>query len=677
LEPISRRINVLVGSTIYETFNALNFPIGALCGGRGSCGKCVIRILDKKAKISAPNRTEIKLLGEDKIAQGYRLACQTKILGDTRIYLGEGIIAKGSRILTHSDLKSLGIESDFEIEPNVIQKKLTITMPTLSNPRNDFWGLIEAIKCLNCKSLRPNSFNSYINNNFYEISKKLPLIMRNFNVKKSNQNNKNTIIGYFRIDNEESEQELVWSLIDIDNYEKESNIFGLAVDIGTTTIVGYLIDLNSGNVSAISALLNPQVALGEDIISRITYIKKYNAQKRAQELLINSINRIIDDTSKKAHIEPSDIRDIAIVGNTAMHHMFFGFPTQYLAVAPFVPVLKNPISISAHNFNLKCNPNTNIYSPPIIAGYIGTDTIGCIVSSKIYDYEKYTLLLDIGTNGELVIGNKYGLTTGSCAAGSALEGAHIKFGMRASEGAIENIKIDPETLEPSVKIIGNVPPIGICGSGFIDLIAEMLKAKIITRAGRINKRNPSISQNKRIVQKDNNLAYIIYKNEWDQSKLEDQGINYKKEEEHPINEIYITQEDIRQIQLAKAAFLSGANIILQNENKNPTGIEQVVLAGAFGNYIDKKNAAFIGLFPDVKQNNIFQIGNAAGLGAQMFIKNVKFRQLANQITNQVKYYEIASSKLFQKEYAYSLYFPHYNIEQFPTLKEFYKDIPFK
>jgi len=672
IEPMSRRISVNSHSTVYETFTALNFPINAFCGGRGSCGKCIIKIVDENPNINPPNSIEFNILGDKRIKQGYRLACQVRILGDLRIDISESVLHQESKILTDYDLSFLHIDQNYEIKPNIIQYKLKLIEPNLENPKNDFWCIIESIRKLNLDNLEPNSFNYNIDDKLYYIIKKIPFFVHRYNKDGHYIDN---VLGYFQKNPVNYDNKISWTLMDIDEIKDDNNCFGLAIDIGTTTIVGYLIDLKSGNISAISALLNPQVVYGEDIISRITYIKKNNALKELQDSLIKAVNYIIDDSTKKAKINPEDIKDLVIVGNTAEHHIFYGLPTQYLAVTPFSPVIKNSISISAENLNLICHPNALVYSPPIIAGFVGSDTIGCIISSQIYKYEKYTLLIDIGTNGELVLGNKYNLTTGSCAAGSALEGAHIKFGMRAAEGSIEAISIDPLSLEPSIKIIGNVPPIGICGSGFIDLIAEMLKSKILTRSGKINKKNFIISNNKRIALRDGELSYILYKKEWDQEKLKSSGIEFKNDKS--IEEIYITQNDIRQIQLAKGAFLSGAYVLLQSENKKYTDLENIILAGAFGTYINKNNAAFIGLFPNIESNKIYQIGNAAGLGAQMFIKNVGFRNIANDIANKIKYYEIASNKLFQKEYAYSLYFPHYDIERFPSLIENYKEIPLK
>jgi uncharacterized 2Fe-2S/4Fe-4S cluster protein (DUF4445 family) len=659
LEPTSKRMNVLKGSTIYESLFALDFPMSALCGGKGACGKCMIRILNPAAKISEPSEKEKKILTNQKILEGYRLACQTQIFGDLRVFLTDSLISRGIKILIDADFASLGVKNNDKVQPAITSQVCKITSADLINPRNDLSGLFEGIiDSNNNYKFKENPTSFYVNNNLYYITQKLPHIMRKED---------GIVTVYFR----KSLLENKWILYDIDTGNKLDDIYGLAIDIGTTTIVGYLIYLKTGEITAVSAILNPQVAIGEDVISRITYIAKNNAIHKANELVINAINHILQDCCSKANISSLCVKDISIVGNTAMHHIFFGINPEYLSISPYVPVFKAPININAGILGINCNSNVNVYSPPVIAGYVGTDTIGCIISSKIYSYDKYSLLIDIGTNGELVLGNKEGLVTGSCAAGSALEGAHILHGMRASEGAIETVVIERDTFEPLIGVIGNISPIGLCGSGLIDTIAEMLKLKIITRAGKFNIKSEKIIKNRRVVKRQDGFHYIIYKEEWDGNQFQ-MNIDHNN-----IKEITISQKDINELQLAKAAFLCAANLLLEMENKNPESLEQILLAGGFGTYINKKNAAFIGLFPEVEQNQIFQIGNAAGIGAQLFIKEIEQRNKANKIAHQIKYREIASSPTFQKEYTFSLYFPHYNLEKFPVLKQEYDEIPLK
>jgi len=647
------------GLSIYEAILALNFPIGAFCGGKGTCGKCIVHILDTNPKISEPSEKEIKILGNEKIIEGYRLACQTRILGNLRAYLTDILISKSPIIVVESDLESLGINDKRKIQPIIATRLYEVKNADLTNPMNDLSRLEDVIIEKNDDfKIFKNRTLSYLNDSLYNVVKKLPQVIRKQNGK---------ITAFFR----KLSLEEPWLLYDIDAGNVTDKIFGLAVDVGTTTIVGYLIYLRTGEIAAITAMLNPQIMIGEDIISRITYIVKNNAMDKSKGLLINAVNNILEDCCNKANISISEVRDISIVGNTAMHHMFFGVPSEFLAVSPYSPVFKAPINLSAGTLGINCNPNVNVYSPPVVAGYVGTDTIGCIISSKINTYEKYSLLIDIGTNGELILGNNEGLVACSCAAGSALEGVHISHGMRASEGAIESVIIDKETLEPSIEVIGSQIPLGLCGSGLIDIVAEMLKSKIITRAGKFNSKSVKVINHRRVVKKEDGYHYIIYNKEWDNDSSQT-NTNYNN-----LGEITISQKDINQLQLAKGAFLSAANLLLKMENKKQNDLEQVLLAGGFGTYINKENASFIGLFPEVDQESIFQIGNSAGVGAQLFIRDIEQRNLANKIAHKIRYREIASLPLFQTEYTFSLYFPHYDLDKFPIIKQKYNEIPLK
>ncbi len=300
----------------------------------------------------------------------------------------------------------------------------------------------------------------------------------------------------------------------------------------------------------------------------------------------------------------------------------------------------------------------NVFVLPLIAGYVGADTIGVMLSSGIGKEDEITLALDVGTNGELVIGNKEFLATGSCAAGSALEGAHIAHGMRAAAGAIDSVKIDPKTLDVSYTTIKSKPPMGICGSGLIDSVAEMLKAKIISRSGHINK---ELFDQERFIRNENNLEFIL-------------ANDTETSIDRPIT---ISQKDIREIQMAKGAFFSGARLILQYLKRmynSEASISQIFLAGAFGNYINKENAKFIGMIPDIPNEKIFQIGNAAGIGAQHALLNIDLREKAHELLKKTHYVEIAIEANFQKEFAQAMYFPHMNLDLFPSLNE-YKHIP--
>ena len=366
--------------------------------------------------------------------------------------------------------------------------------------------------------------------------------------------------------------------------------------------------------------------------------------------VINDLNGILQKICDRVNITPSRIYESTVVGNSVMHHIFLGIDPINIGISPFIPVIQRGLNIKAKTLNVNISNNGNIYILPIISGFVGADTIGVILSSKIHEEKELTLAIDIGTNGEIIIGNRKFLAVGSCAAGSALEGAHISHGMRAASGAIDSLTISPDTLDISFSTIQHKKPIGICGSGLVDAVAEMLKSNVLTRSGNFNK---SMVNHERFNKKDKSVEFVIV--EKDETAL---GRN-----------ITISQSDIRQIQMAKAAFYSGMRIILKQISKK-LEIQQIFLAGAFGNYINASNAKFIGMIPDINDNNIYQIGNAAGIGAQHCLKNKDLRNEAENLLKKIQYIEIATSKEFQKEFAEAMYFPHLNLDLFPTLNEF-------
>ncbi len=626
-EPISRRVYYIPKKTIYDLLAEINVQIRSLCGGVGTCGKCKIIVQKGIEYLSQSTENEKNFLTREKFEKGWRLSCQTfvneKFINSLervvppqfRIFLPEELLLEDFKILTS------GINKGVEFNPAIKKIYVEIEKPSLEEPIPDLERIKRSIKT-------PIYFN-------FELLNVIPNILRDSDhrITLTFWNN-NKIIA-----------------CEAGNTIKEN--FGIAFDIGTTTIVGYLINLNNGKIYSIASKLNPQTAYGEDVITRITYIKdNKDGLEKLNSLVVEALNDIILKNCERAKIEPSQIYEATIVGNSVMHHIFLGLNPVNIGLSPYIPILQQGLNINSKKLNLNISRQGNIYTLPIIAGFVGADTMGVILSSQIDKEKKLTLIIDIGTNGEIILGNKKMLATGSCAAGSALEGAHIKDGMRAAAGAVDSIKIDPKDFNVSYTTIKNKKPIGICGSGLIDTVAEMLKSKLITRNGTFNK---EFVNHERIIKGDNNTEFII-------ASKDDNNLN---------KDIKISQKDIREIQMAKAAFYSGTKVILKYLNVK-SEIKQVFLAGAFGNYINKENAKFIGMIPDIPSDYIFQIGNAAGIGAQNCLLNKELRKKAETLLKKIKYIEIATKQEFQKEYAEAMYFPHMNLEYFPSLKEYSK-----
>lgn len=622
---------------IYDLLLKLNLPIRSICGGLGTCGKCKVLIQKGSEYLNQVTNAEKKFLSNEDLESGYRLACQTKI-NDKYIDMLQELKPPHFRIFLPSELLfedfnilTFGIRKKTILNPAIKKFFLDIKKPTLDEPIPDFERVIAELIAKD-NTIKENQIEIDFN-----LINKLPNILR--------ENNHKITLTLWN-DNE---------IIECEPSDTTENNYGIAFDIGTTTIVGYLVNLDNGKVYSLASKLNSQTAYGEDVITRLSFIK--NDQKGLQKLnlaVLNDLNNIISKVCEKSKIKSSQIYEATIVGNSVMHHIFLNLDPINIGLSPYIPVIQKGMNVKARTLNLKISKNGYVYTVPIIAGFVGADTVGVILSSNINSQKDLTLAIDIGTNGEIILGNRKFLATGSCAAGSALEGAHISDGMRAAAGAIDTIKIDPQNFDVSYSTIKNKKPIGICGSGLVDAIAEMLRSKILTRSGNFNK---EFIDQERILKRNNNIEFIIA----------------KREEKSIGKEIKISQNDIRQIQMAKAAFYSGTRLILKHLDTK-LEIKRVFLAGAFGNYINKYNAKFIGMIPDISDENIFQIGNAAGTGAQSLLLNKDLREKVKKLLKKIQYIEIATKEEFQKEFTDAMYFPHFNLELFPTLKE-YNNIP--
>ena len=615
-EPDGLRSNVNPGVTILEAAKICGIKIRSECGGHGFCGKCKV-IAKTPEGLTSLSEREKELLSNQEIKKGYRLACQAYIKGNTVIYVPEE-----SRITKRKTLIE-GVMQEVEISPLVEKFYIIIPKPSLQDLRTDFDRMIESLKDIyNLEGLEIP----------LELLKTLPLKLRDADWKVTA-----TIWNRKRI-------------ISVEPGNTTQKLYGIAIDIGTSKIIGYLVNLLGGKVVATHFIENPQIIYGEDIISRISHVMK-NPQtlEEIHSLAIKAINEIILKCCEKADIEQTDIYEAVIVGNTAMHHFFLSINPKYLALSPYVPAIGNSVNVEARELKINICPHGNVHVLPVIAGFVGADAVGDILATKIFEAEKIRLTIDIGTNTEIVLGNKDELFTTSCASGPAFEGMHITHGMKAVEGAIERVKIDPETFEVHYETIGNTEPVGICGSAMVDIVAEMLKTGLIDRTGKFN-----VNKNtKRFRKVNDEYVFVIAKSNETKSGTP----------------IIVTQKDIREIQLAKAAIHTGCSILMRKRGVSTSLIDKIFVAGAFGNYLNIENSIIIGLLPDVPSSKVKFVGNAAGSGAIMSLISKKEREKAKEITKRTKYIELAIDPSFHMELAASMYLPHKNLDKFPTVKK--------
>jgi len=440
--------------------------------------------------------------------------------------------------------------------------------------------------------------------------------------------------------------------------------YGLAVDIGTTTCVGYLTDLSTGKVVNTESMMNPQVPYGEDVMSRITYaMSNPDGLVTMQKAIITGLNDIIERVVSEIRKDVPNpgylIDDLTIVFNTAMHHIFLGLNPEYIGRSPFIPAVQTSLNIKARDLGLRINPASYIHVLPIEAGFVGADNVGVLIAEEPYNQDEMVLIIDIGTNGELLLGNRNKVCSASCATGPAFEGAQIKFGMRAAPGAIETVFIDPVTKEPRYKVIGKadwhthlekIDAKGICGSGIIQVVAEMFKAGVIDKSGKFN-----MDLNIPRIRRD-----LEGKPEYVLAWAEETSID---------TDITITQADVRALQLAKGALYTGAKLMMKRLGTEK--LDRVVLAGAFGSHIDREASLTLGMFPDVPLEKVYAVGNAAGDGARMALINRSKRTEANDRARWVEFIEIATDPTFEKEFMMAMHIPHMK-DKFPNLKEVFE-----
>lgn len=635
-QPSGRRGEVEEGKTLLEAAQSLGVDIEGLCGNKKVCGKCKVRIeegyfekdnmesgMSHLSTITEAEKKHIK--PED--GPGIRLSCTAEVHGDVKVFVPER--SRAGKQVVRKAAKELSIALD----PAVKKYNIDLVPPTLHEMTTG-----------DCERVLKFLENDYGLGNLtfdYEALKNLQDTLRK---------------------NEWKATVTVWMDKEIIKVEPGfvDACYGLAVDIGTTTCVGYLTDLNTGKTINTESMMNPQVPYGEDVMSRITYAMTNPAGlETMQRAIINGLNDIIDrvtaDIKSNGTSGGRMIDDLTIVFNTAMHHIFLGLNPEHIGRSPFIPAVQNSLDIKARDLGIRINPAAYIHVFPIEAGFVGADNVGVLIAEEPYNQDEMVLIIDIGTNGELLLGNRNKVCSTSCATGPAFEGAQIKFGMRAAPGAIETVRIDPVTKEPLYKVIGKfdwhthlekVDAKGICGSGIIGVVAEMFKAGIIDKSGRfvMGLDTPRVRKNS-----EGKPEYVLA---W----AEETSIN---------TDITVTQADVRALQLAKGALYTGAKLMMKR--LGITGLDRVMLAGAFGSYIDKEAALTLGMFPDCPIDKVYAVGNAAGDGARMALINKGKRIEANNRARWVEFLEIATDPNFEKEFMQAMHIPHMK-DKFPNLQ---------
>jgi len=594
------------GTNLIDFMRIHSLDINSPCGGHGTCGKCRVKVNGLK---DDPTIEETKLLGEEAITKGYRLACYNNITSDIEVYI-ENTGDNSAKIITE------GRSRVIKIQPLITKKFVELTLPDIHDQSDDLSRLF-----INNSDDKNDKIKSAYSLNFL---RNLPETFRKENFKIT------TVI-------------MDENIIAVESGDTTSELYGIAVDIGTTTVAGYLIDLATGDKLDVYSSLNPQKKYGADVISRINYTMEFpDSLENMNDAIITCLNNIVDFFISRNNIAIENIYTIVLVGNTTMIHFLLKISAKYIASAPFIPVTTSMHKIIASELGININIGGIAVIFPAVAAYIGADTVAAVMSSGMYASNKISLLVDLGTNGEIVLGNNEWLYSCSAAAGPAFEGANIRNGIAGIKGAIDKVELVPKI---KITTIGNKKAIGICGSGIVDVIAGMLSVGIIDETGRIlmDESDNNIKDRhllERLVTIDGLNAFLILKSE--DSDLD--------------TDIAITQKDVRELQNAKAAIAAGIKVLIQRAGIKTNDIDKVYLAGGFGSYINIDNALKIGLFPKELEGKVESIGNAAGEGAIEGLISEKMLKKADVIKNEIKYIELSACPEFMDEYIESMMF---------------------
>ena len=634
--PSGKRGHFPVDTPVLEAARALGVDIDSVCGGRAICGRCQVlcaegefskhEIVSNADNLSGFTKTEERWERVKKLSlNGRRLSCQAKLLGDVVIdvppdsQVHKQVVRKGADLL------------DIELDPIVRLHFVEVEEPDMHSPTGDVQRLKLALEKewqLTDLSIEPSllpTLQTALRDGDWQVTAAVT--------------EDNNIVG-------------LWPGL-------KEQVYGIAIDVGSTTIAAHLCDLLSGDVLASSGIMNPQIRFGEDLMSRVSYVMMNpGGEVEMTKVVREAINTLVTSTTEEIGAATTDVMAMTLVANPVMHHLLLGINPIELGGAPFALATDEVVQSNASMFDFNTHQNAQVYVLPCIAGHVGADTAGVILAERPDTMHDMTLLVDVGTNAEIVLGNKDRILACSSPTGPAFEGAQISGGQRAAPGAIERVRIDPETLEPKFSIIGSecwsdepdfaektseLGVTGICGSGIIEVVAEMFLAGIIDSNGVIT--GTHTSQSKRLIENDRTFSYLLYDGDV---------------------KIVITQNDVRQIQLAKAALYAGVRLLM--DKLEIEQVDRIRLAGAFGSHIDVKYAMILGLIPDCSLSNVSSAGNAAGSGARIALLNRKSRGNIEQLVNKVEKIETAVEKKFQDHFVAAMGIPH-KTAKFPKLSE--------
>jgi uncharacterized 2Fe-2S/4Fe-4S cluster protein (DUF4445 family) len=626
-------VRVPTGTLLSEAARLAGVDIGQPCGGQGRCGRCAVQVTKGEVR----RRSSLRLSAED-VSNGFALACQSVVEGDISVTVPPQ--EKIERRLT-TDRTAIEVSIPPDYDPLYAQTVHRISL-RLSPPRmddqTDDWGRLKT-------ALRQKA-------DIQDIQISLNLLQKIGTILRDKDWQVTAITdAHVEIDGRRTDERLVALIADI--VPIEDPMYGLAIDIGTTTVTVWLVDLITGKVEAQASEYNGQISRGEDVISRIIFSSKNGGREELQNRVLDTINQLVSQVCKRANAKPQDIIKATVAGNSTMTHLFLGIPASSIRLSPFITAVNQPPIITAGTVGLAINSEATVDCLPGVASYVGADISSGVLACKMDETEKLTLFLDVGTNGETVLGNREWLVTCACSAGPAFEGAGVLYGMRATKGAIEECWISgegsPHPFEPTYRVIGNTKPRGICGSGLISLLAEMFLTGVVDKGGMINL---SLSEtNPRIRDGEHGPEYVIA---W--------GSETEGGQDIAINNV-----DIDNLKRAKAAIYAGFTVLAQSVGVPLDMVEQILIGGSFGKYINVEKAVQIGLLPDMPWDRFKFLGNTSVQGAYLALLDWRNRDRIRDIASQMTYIELSADNTFYDAFISAMFLPHTDLTSFPSV----------
>jgi len=621
-------IAVAKGENLLKAAIAAGVRIHASCGGTGVCGTC--KVVIEKGEIET---TRTDKVSDEEYQQGVRQACQSRVLTDLSVFVPVESRLEKAILARESKKVSEALATGWRFKPPLNKFYIELPVPTLKDNTSDLSRLLRGLK------RQYNLRNLWLD---FEVLKKLPKVLRDSHWRVT----VTTLTTAVKSWGTETRRLRV---INVEAGDTRKKHYALAFDIGTTTVCGQLLDLNRGSTLAEGIDFNGQISYGEDVITRINFSQKAGGLKKLQQVVVATINGIIDELLANGKVKVKDIVHVTIAGNTTMTQLLLNIDPKYIRLAPYTPVANFFPPVEASSLGIKVGKRVYAFVFPAVASYVGGDIVSGVVGTGIHQRKVLTFFLDIGTNGEIVIGNSDWMVTASCSAGPAFEGGGIRHGIVATSGAIEDFSIDPKTYEPEIGTIGDAKPKGICGSGLINIVAGLLEEGVIDQNGKFE-HNLST---KRIRHSPDGYEYVLC---W-------------AAESQTGKDIVITEIDIENLMRAKGAMYAGCQTLSKSVGISCADFEQVIIAGAFGSHIDIEKAITIGLLPDLPLDKFIFVGNGSLLGARLTSFSIDLLDDARKVANMMTNFELSENADFMNNYTAALFLPHTHADEFPGVSK--------